>query len=220
MVKVETYIKTNAPGSLYGEWAKKEECWNMLKGNDLDIELETIRVHLIGKASSRRRVSLSDSEIENKLIESELEVISSIPLNKWSDISKLTSSIEEVSQHLKDRAVNIMSTLKQGRQLSDRQRHDALRIIDTLVTKAPDFFNEIQTTSPELEAAKGQYSNLIIDQEFIIKMVEWDTKARVLTPNELQYLAGFAYGLSHLNDFHKQNIIRHLNRLINAGFAP
>lgn len=32
MIKVEQFIKKNAPGALYGEWAKKEECWNQLKG--------------------------------------------------------------------------------------------------------------------------------------------------------------------------------------------
>lgn len=32
MIQVEQFIKKNAPGALYGEWAKKEECWNQLKG--------------------------------------------------------------------------------------------------------------------------------------------------------------------------------------------
>jgi hypothetical protein len=113
-----------------------------------------------------------------------------------------------------------MSTLKQGKQLSDRQRHDALKIIDTIISKAPDFFNEIQTAKPEFDSTRSKDSVVNIDQKFIIKMVDWDTKARVLTTNELQYLAGLAYGLSPLNDFHKQNIIRHLNRLIDAGFSP
>ncbi|WP_435522745.1 AIPR family protein [Chryseobacterium indoltheticum] len=31
MIQVEQFIKTNAPGSLYGEWAKKDECWTTLK---------------------------------------------------------------------------------------------------------------------------------------------------------------------------------------------
>lgn len=31
MVQVEQFIKKNAPGALYGEWAKKEECWVGLK---------------------------------------------------------------------------------------------------------------------------------------------------------------------------------------------
>ncbi|RNL75237.1 abortive phage resistance protein [Sinomicrobium pectinilyticum] len=31
MIQVEQFIKKNAPGALYGEWAKKEECWLRLK---------------------------------------------------------------------------------------------------------------------------------------------------------------------------------------------
>jgi len=31
MIHVEQFIKKNAPGALYGEWAKKEQCWKALK---------------------------------------------------------------------------------------------------------------------------------------------------------------------------------------------
>jgi len=31
MIEVEQFIKNNAPGALYGEWAKKEECWTQVK---------------------------------------------------------------------------------------------------------------------------------------------------------------------------------------------
>ncbi|MFW5871809.1 MAG: AIPR family protein, partial [bacterium] len=34
METVEDFIKSNAPGALYGEWAKKEECWNAIKEAD------------------------------------------------------------------------------------------------------------------------------------------------------------------------------------------
>jgi len=34
MVQVEQFIKKNAPGALYGEWAKKEECWLCLKNKN------------------------------------------------------------------------------------------------------------------------------------------------------------------------------------------
>lgn len=31
MIRVEQFIRMNAPGALYGEWAKKEECWLQMK---------------------------------------------------------------------------------------------------------------------------------------------------------------------------------------------
>jgi hypothetical protein len=33
MIEVEQFIKKNAPGALYGEWAKKEECWISVKNS-------------------------------------------------------------------------------------------------------------------------------------------------------------------------------------------
>ena len=35
MIDVENFIKDNAPGALYGEWAKKEECWERIKKEHL-----------------------------------------------------------------------------------------------------------------------------------------------------------------------------------------
>jgi len=33
MIHVEQFIKENAPRALYGEWAKKEDCWIQVKNN-------------------------------------------------------------------------------------------------------------------------------------------------------------------------------------------
>ncbi|TNE74905.1 abortive phage resistance protein, partial [bacterium] len=38
MVQIETFIKQNAPGSLFGEWAKKEECWITIKNQEFNFE--------------------------------------------------------------------------------------------------------------------------------------------------------------------------------------
>lgn len=38
MIQVEQFIKENAPGALYGEWAKKEDCWMKLKNELFNIE--------------------------------------------------------------------------------------------------------------------------------------------------------------------------------------
>src|SRR5690606_30608826 len=61
MVKIEDFIKSNAPGSLYGEWAKKEECWTTIKENDLDISLESLKEDLASKTTIKRK-RISDDE--------------------------------------------------------------------------------------------------------------------------------------------------------------
>ena len=53
----------------------------------------------------------------------------------------------------------------------------------------------------------------------MIKMIEWNTKKKLLSTNEIKYLTEFAYGFSKLNGFHKGVIKRHLQTLINGGFV-
>jgi hypothetical protein len=44
---IEAFIRNNAPGALYGEWAKKEDCWNELKKQKFEIDLSAISQDLI-----------------------------------------------------------------------------------------------------------------------------------------------------------------------------
>lgn len=189
-----------------------------MKEIELGIDLTSLKSELVKDSASNRRSSISENELDNKMIEAELELISSIPINKWNEISRLSSSISEVPQHLKDRSINIMSTLKQKRQLNERQRQDAIWIIDLILKKAPEFFDEIQPSLTNNVRTKKVTSEIKLNKSLITKMVEWDTKAKVLSPRELQYVADFAYGLKKLNDFHEQNIRRHLKKLKDAGF--
>mgnify|MGYP000199158830 CR=1 FL=1 len=44
MVQIEMFIKSKAPGSLYGEWAKKEDCWQEVKSQKFNLDF---RINLI-----------------------------------------------------------------------------------------------------------------------------------------------------------------------------
>jgi hypothetical protein len=213
MSKIEDYIKTKAPGSLYGEWAKKEECWNAIKNESFEIDLESLKSDLENKLSEKRK-KLTEDEVESQLIQAEVDFIKSIPIAKWLEISRIGLEIEDMTQHLKDRAINIQSSLRLNKQLSENQRKDAIKIIENILASSPNFFDEASEPSRMLEAK----SNNKINTDLLTKMVVWDTKAKVLSAKELQYIADFAYGLKTLNDFHEKNIKRHLSRLQDAGF--
>jgi hypothetical protein len=213
MSKIEDYVKTKAPGSLYGEWAKKEECWNAIKNESFEIDLESLKSDLENKLSEKRK-KLTEDEVESQLIQAEVDFIKSIPIAKWLEISKIGLEIEDMTQHLKDRAINIQSSLRLNKQLSENQRKDAIKIIENILASSPNFFDEASEPSRMLEAK----SNNKINTDLLTKMVVWDTKAKVLSAKELQYIADFAYGLKTLNDFHEKNIKRHLSRLQDAGF--
>lgn len=211
--KIEDYIKREAPGSLYGEWAKKEECWNAIKNVDFSIDLDCLKGEL-ESISSEKRKRISEEEVDNKLLQAELDFVKSIPISKWLEISKIGSDIENMTQHLKDRAINIQSSLRLNKVLSEYQRKDAIKIIENILASSPNFFDDSSEPSRIPEAR----SNHKISLDLLAKMVVWDTKAKVLSAKELQYIADFAYGLKTLNNFHEKNIKRHLSRLQDAGF--
>ena len=142
MSKIEEYIKNQAPGSLYGEWAKKEECWNAIKNESLNIDLESLKTDLENK-SSEKRIKITEDEVDNQLIQAELDIMKSIPIAKWIEISKIGSEIENMTQHLKDRAINIQSTLRLNKILSENQRRDAIKIIENILVSSPNYFDEV-----------------------------------------------------------------------------
>ena len=228
MVKVEQFIKDTAPGSLYGEWAKKEECWNQIIKEDFDIDLSVLSDDLENEGSPRRK-NMTESDVEYKLIQSDIRLIKSIPLNKWNEINRMGTYIEELTPYLKDRTINIFSTLKQNRELSGQQRTDAIKIIDIIVHKSPELFDENdQTDEDEQNDEYEQANESIVNIDYGIpkqitisllkEMVEWDVNNTVLSQKERLYVAAFAYESKKLNSFHENYLSRHLQTLVKAGF--
>lgn len=216
MIEVELFIKNTAPGSLYGEWAKKEDCWNQIIEEDFDIDLDVLSDDLENEDSPRRE-NMAESDIESELIKSELRLIKSIPINKWIEINRMGNYIKELTPNLKDRAINILSTLKRNKELSGKQRKDGIKIIDIIVHKSPEFFDENEQSSENSLNIDISIPEQIT-HSLLVKMAEWDAKARVLTPRELLYLSDFAYGSKKLNSFHEKNLFRFLQILLRAGF--
>lgn len=213
MSQIEDYIKIQAPGSLYGEWAKKEECWKAIKNHGFGISLESLKTDLENNSSDKRK-KITEDEVNTQIIQAELDFIYSIPIAKWNEISRIGSEIENMTQYLNDRAINIQSSIRLKKELTENQRKDALKIIDNILTSSPNFFDEV---SGLIKEEKSNFDKKI-NNDILTKMVEWDSKARVLSPRELQYVADFAYGLKKLNHFHEKNVQRHLSRLVEAGF--
>jgi hypothetical protein len=175
MIEIETFIKDNAPGSLYGEWAKKEECWNKVKKQNFGINLDVLSADLENE-DSPRRINLEKTDIEKRLIDSELALIKSIPLNKWDEIGKMGTYIKELNPNFRSRAVNIMSTIKMNKKISEKQRKDAINIIDIVVHHSPDFFDESKNDESKNDESKNNSKKNLdtsqITPTLIMKMVE------------------------------------------------
>lgn len=131
MSKVEEFIKTNAPGSLYGEWAKKEECWQELKASDLSINLITLDQFLIQDTQSRIRLSKDD--IQNSENQQNYDLIYSHGANFWSGLSKWGSETNKLSKFQIDIAFNVASKIFKNRKLDENMVQKAIKMLNVLI---------------------------------------------------------------------------------------
>lgn len=144
MLLVEDFIKKNAPGSLYGEWAKREECWEQLKKEKFDIDVETIKSDMQdAKNQSQRKKLTEDDALESQLKE-EIEKLKSISPKIWSNIEEWGKVTQLLSSNQQTAAWNISVRLKNNNKLSDYERITGTKILNIVIDSYPEILNEIE----------------------------------------------------------------------------
>jgi hypothetical protein len=216
MELVETFIKRNAPGALYGEWAKKEECWNAIKENNFGIDFNELKSEFINTATPKRK-SISEAEINYKIIEQEIELIKSISSDTWDAIEKWGAKTGKLSKYLQDIALNISISIKNNKSITDNLRIKAISIIEIIIHEAPEFI-EIENSNKPIKTEENCKVIVKVDAKLTAKMVEWDSRVRILSSNQRSYISDFAYGLKKINSFHERNLLLYYEKLKAAGF--
>jgi len=216
MELVETFIKRNAPGALYGECAKKEECWNAIKENNFGIDFNELKSEFINTATPKRK-SISEAEINYKIIEQEIELIKSISSDTWDAIEKWGAKTGKLSKYLQDIALNISISIKNNKSITDNLRIKAISIIEIIIHEAPEFI-EIENSNKPIKTEENCKVIAKVDAKLTAKMVERDSRVRILSSNQRSYISDFAYGLKKINSFHERNLLLYYEKLKAAGF--
>jgi mRNA-degrading endonuclease YafQ of YafQ-DinJ toxin-antitoxin module len=216
MESVETFIKNNAPGALYGEWAKKEECWIAMKEHNFGIDFNELKSEFISPATPKRK-SITEDEINYKIIEQEIELIKSISSDIWDVIEKWGAKTGKLSKYMQDVALNISVVIKNKKSISDSMRTKAISIIEILIHEAPEII-EMEKSIETIKTTENDKVKAKVDPKLIEKMVEWDSRVRILSSNQRSYISDFAYGLKKINSFHEKNLLLYYEKLKAAGF--
>ncbi|MDQ4121738.1 MAG: AIPR family protein [Acidobacteriota bacterium] len=207
MVEVERYIKATAPGNLYGEWAKKEECWNQLKRHDFNINFKnTLRNDLEDPNNLSARRRLDDDDIQHIQAQEELSTIRGIPQEAWQAIADWGKNTELMSPQQATLAQNIYSILKRKTTIDEKTRQDAILILNHTVKYAPEILEEIE------EVRKNQ----II--ELIKKIVRWNAENQVFDSQLKQYMSDLAEEKRELTEEDKRKVIACLTKLEERGY--
>jgi hypothetical protein len=197
MKEIETFIKKNAPGSLYGEYAKKEDCWNAVKTEDFKIDLSVLKEDLESSSSATKRQRISDDEIAKAEFEASLERINSVPYQIWRNIEEWGQAEGKLSRYLSDMASTISNRLRLNRHLTAIEIGNAHKVLDIVTQEAPELFFHIDELSEKGSRTK---QNPDISLDTVKEIVKWDRKNKVLKDFEYKFMADLAEGKKTITD--------------------
>jgi len=214
MVKVEGFIKEKAPGSLYGEWAKKEECWEALKRENFDIDISLIKSDLEDPRKKTIRRKISETETEQIQIEEEITRLRSIPPPVWHKIEAWAKVNDEFTIQMRNVAFDLAARVRNNTAISNYERTTGIKILDFVWGKAPELLYE----SDDFPETKNEPIKHEITIDVIKKIADWDKRNKRLKGFEYLHLLDLIEGRKTLNDHNKRIAGWHLNKVIKYGF--
>jgi hypothetical protein len=213
MVRVESFIKEKAPGSLYGEWAKKEECWEALKRENFDIDISQIKSDLEDPRKKTIRRKISETETEQIQIEEEITRLRSIPPPVWHKIEEWAKVNDEFTIQMRNVAFDLAARVRNNSAISNYERNSGIKILDTVIEKSPELLSESDNFSNNTQDIKQD-----ISIELIKELVIWDKKNKKLKGFEFLHLLDLVEGRKIWNDHNKKIAGWNLDKARKYGF--
>lgn len=215
MSAIEPFIKDIAPGGLYGEWAKKEDCWIKVKNNDFGFDLSIIKQDLIDKKNPTKRVIISDDETELQKRQEDLEKIKSIPTAIWKKIEEWGRETDNLSNNQQSIAWNLSLKVRNNSPILANEMSNGISIIEKVIDKAPELFFEIDEL---VEASKTNGKDPEITLELIKKMVDWDRSKKRLKPHHFRMMFDIVNGKEELTSQNKKYCLMNFYLISKYGF--
>lgn len=217
MIKVESFIKSNAPGSLYGEWAKKEECWISLKEQNLDIDLSGIKSDFEDINSlKRKRISLDEAKLAE--IEASIEVLKSVHPKTWKKIEAWGRETGKLSLNQGNTAFSIAAIINNNRSFTDTERENGLLIIDIVSKESPELFYDMDEFFAIDSEKKEEKIHVTIEQ--IKELVDWDKKNKRLQVYEFKLMNEILKGERELTDRNIFLAHKNIEKAKKWGYKP
>jgi hypothetical protein len=215
MTEIETFIKDTAPGGLFGEWAKKEECWQLAKSHDFKFDLSSITQDLIDKKNPPKRMVVSEDENELQKRMEEIEKIKSIPTPVWKKIEdwgRETGSLSVMQQNI---AWNLALKVRNGSSFLPNEVSNGVSIIEKVIINAPALLFDIDDAQDNSNSILNEPE---ISLSLIKKMVDWDRGHKRLKPHHFRMMFDIISGKEQLTPQTKKYCLMNYRFLIKYGF--
>ena len=228
MVQVNEFIIKNSVGSHYIEWAKKEECWEMVKNHEFGYDLSQIKDDLIDPKNPPIRKVFTDTDEKSSTYDHEMGIIRSIPVSLWQKIADWGQESGFLAITYQSGARDIAHKLKYHHLIAESDRRRAMAIYEIVCQHNIELLDEADalaekdrqeniSTEPKTATLSEKPAN-DITLELIQEMVEWDRKRRVLDDWKWKVMDDVAKGKKPLTDRHKYTFYLNLEQLRKKGF--
>lgn len=209
MIKIEDYIKNYSSGSLYGETAKKEECWNALKNSKIGYDIAQIENDLIDLPNPIARRKMNKDQIDFIESEYQFDKIKAITSETWQTIMTWGKDTENLSLIQTDRIHNYLQKLLSKTSISQEEGFSLIEIIEVVAKKAPELLQELESestpkTDEEIFIEKANKMVMWIKENKHPMKPEHFTFLKKITKGEISYSIEDKATLSALANYLKQ----------------
>lgn len=231
MIQVNEFIIKNSVGSHYIEWAKKEECWDKVKGHTFAYDLAQIKDDLIDSSNPPARRVTGEDLSGNGTYEHEMGIIRSIPPSLWNKIADWGQTSGILAIHYQSAARDTAHKLKYNHKITETDRKRAMAIYEIvcqynieLLDEADELAEQEQNNRKTLEVEKEkrrQESGVQTDDitlDLIKEMVDWDRRKRNLEDWKWKVMNDVVTNRKPLTDTYKHTFWLNLQFLRKKGF--
>lgn len=224
MKQVNQFILENSPVSHYIEWAKKEECWTMVKENTWAFDINEIASDLIDDNNPPKRnvISEPDSD-EEKTLRHAMGIITSIPVSLWKKFADWGQSSGCMSINLQTAARDTASKIKFKHKFTTSDIRKAISVYETVcknnieLLEEADIMAEQEAENATAIPSTTQPSN-DMTLELVQRMVDWDRWKCILEDWKWKVMDDVVQGRKPFTDLMKYAFYFNLEKLKKHGF--
>lgn len=225
MKQVNKFIIEKSPVSHYIEWAKKEECWLMVKEYGWSYNINDIIDDCIDERNPPKRNHKTDTEDVEKTRLHQESIIRSIPFSLWKKIESWGRETGILHSHYASLASDIAYKIKNGRKLLDTDISRGYSIYEIVWQHNPELLEEADELAAKDQESGTQHKlvspiseSTEITLELIQQMVDWDKRRRVLDDWKWKVMKDVVDGKKEFTDRMKYAFYLNLQTLKKKGF--
>jgi hypothetical protein len=223
MKQVNQFILDKSPVSHFIEWAKKEECWEMVKNNSWNVDISDIQADLIDIKNPPKRNIIEETEDSASDAQHEESIIRSIPFALWKKIETWGKNSDLLSINQQSTAFNMAFKVKNNQKIVDSDRTKAMAIFDIVCEHNIDLLAEAdeltEQTKVENITTETSDTDLGITVELIKKMADWDKRRKILKGWQWAVMNEIALGSRPLDSRLAWGCKKNLELLKKHGFT-